>query len=399
MPIPVQIEDVSAIPLWHVDGVERIRRQVGQVNTLQVADQTRPKDSEVVLRISSGFLFDVTGLEQFAQHRNAALIDPELQLVAATIGSTSEPVELGQPLSADSTLQPLLPQDLAVYNDKLRRRTTPMLAKVNDAAAPTLESQLYGASYKGITDLVTKWWWPRPARIGVRFCAARALTPNQVTLFGGALMLAALWLFSIGQFALGLAAGWIMTYLDTVDGKLARVTVQSSAIGNVLDHGMDIVHPPFWYLAWGSGLALAGQTAAIAHWSTTDLLLLIMGGYIGGRLIEAAFHALGSCGIFSWRPFDAYFRLITGRRNPCMILLSTGVLIGRPDLGLYWVVWWTLLSTGILLLRLLYAAVVRVRSGPLHSWLQDAATAADQHPRAYRTFSSTRAAYGAAADA
>ena len=123
-----------------------------------------------------------------------------------------------------------------------------------------------------------------------------------------------------------------------------------------------------------------------------------MGGYIGGRLVEGAFHALGTCDIFSWRPFDAYFRLITGRRNPCMILLGISLLLGRPDLGLYWVVWWTLLSTAILLLRLLYAAGVRARGGPLHSWLLNAEAAALQHPQAYRTFSSTRAAYGAATD-
>ena len=190
-----------------------------------------------------------------------------------------------------------------------------------------------------------------------------------------------------------------MTYLDTVDGKLARVTVQSSAIGNVLDHGMDIIHPPFWYLAWGSGLVQVAQTTAIEHWSSQQLLLLIMGGYIGGRLIEAAFHALGRCGIFSWRPFDAYFRLITGRRNPCMILLSLGVVLGRPDWGLYWVVWWTLLSTAILLLRLVYAVIVRIQQGPLHSWLENADAAAAQYPRAYRTFASTRAAYAGSPDA
>lgn len=390
MTIPVQIEDANAAPLWHVDGAERIRRQVGQIKTLRLA---QPSDTGPVLRISSHFLFDVTGLEQFAQHSSAALIEPEQQLVAATIGCADQHVVLGQPLPAASTLTTLQPDDLAVYNDKLRRRTTPTLAKVTAAAVSGLEAKLYGASYKGITDLVTKWWWPRPARVGVRFCAARQLTPNQVTLFGGLLMLAALWLFSIGQFALGLAAGWIMTYLDTVDGKLARVTVQSSAIGNVLDHGMDIVHPPFWYLAWGGGLVFTNQLGAIGAWTHTELITLVMGGYIAGRLIEAAFHGLGSCGIFSWRPFDAYFRLITGRRNPCMILLTTGVVLGRPDLGLYWVVWWTLISSAILLLRLLYAAVVRLRTGPLHSWLQDADAAAQAHPKAYRTFSSTRAAY------
>ena len=42
-----------------------------------------------------------------------------------------------------------------------------------------------------------------------------------------------------------------MTFLDTVDGKLARVTLTSSPFGNVLDHSLDLIHPPFWYWAWG----------------------------------------------------------------------------------------------------------------------------------------------------
>jgi phosphatidylglycerophosphate synthase len=40
-----------------------------------------------------------------------------------------------------------------------------------------------------------------------------------------------------------------MSVLDSVDGKLARLTFESTPQGDVLDHGMDIVHPPFWYWA------------------------------------------------------------------------------------------------------------------------------------------------------
>ena len=58
-----------------------------------------------------------------------------------------------------------------------------------------------------------------------------------------------------------------------------------------------------------------------------------------------------------------------------MILLTIGVLLGRPDWGLYWVVCWTLLSTALMALRLGYAAIVRAASGPLHSWLEDAEVA------------------------
>ena len=45
-----------------------------------------------------------------------------------------------------------------------------------------------------------------------------------------------------------------MSVLDSVDGKLARLTFTDSRIGNRLDHGLDMVHPPFWYLAWAYGI-------------------------------------------------------------------------------------------------------------------------------------------------
>ena len=32
-----------------------------------------------------------------------------------------------------------------------------------------------------------------------------------------------------------------MTFLDTVDGKLARCTIASSKLGNIFDHGIDLV--------------------------------------------------------------------------------------------------------------------------------------------------------------
>ena len=63
---------------------------------------------------------------------------------------------------------------------------------------------------------------PRP------WCASvpmPAITPNAVTCIGFALMLATCWLFYEGFHFWGLVLGWFMTYLDTVDGKLARVTV------------------------------------------------------------------------------------------------------------------------------------------------------------------------------
>src|SRR3546814_5608995 len=68
------------------------------------------------------------------------------------------------------------------------------------------------------------------------------------------MVIAAVYRLWHGNWWPGLLAAWGMTFLDTVDGKLARITLKSSKLGNVFDHGIDLVHPPFWYWAWAAGL-------------------------------------------------------------------------------------------------------------------------------------------------
>ena len=278
---------------------------------------------------------------------------------------------------------------LDAFEADLRKTEPPLLEPLSTATAKALEDRLYGISYKGITDFVTKWWWPVPAKSMVRVCAHTGITPNAVTGAGLVLMLATCWLFHEGFYFWGLLLGWCMTYLDTVDGKLARVTVQSSRFGHWLDHGMDILHPPFWYWLWG--LSLAGFEPRLGFGFET-LMIFIVAGYVGGRVIEGAFHGLGSVSLFAWRPFDAWFRLFTARRNPCLLLLTAGWLVGEPGLGFELVALWTLISSIVLLGRLVFACCTRMTSGPLTSWLADG-EAERRYPGSFRTFSSTRRAY------
>jgi hypothetical protein len=76
-------------------------------------------------------------------------------------------------------------------------------------------------------------------------------------------------------------------------------------------------------------------------------------------------------GIFCWRPLDSVFRLITGRRNPNLLLLTGSTIAGRPDIGLLLVVAWTVLSSIFLVTRLVLAWQEKRNTGELHSWLQD----------------------------
>ena len=190
---------------------------------------------------------------------------------------------------------------------------------------------------------------------------------------------------------MGVVFAWSMTFLDTVDGKLARVTVTSTPLGNIFDHGIDLIHPPLWYLAWGMGLALSD--ASILGFALPVIYGIIFATYIGGRLCEGAFQLwIARFSIFTWRPFDSYFRLIVARRNPSMIMLTAGLVAGRPDLGLLAVAAWHALSMAVLVARLLQGTVARLRGAAIHSWFTEIGQTVDERALAVRVF--THAAAG-----
>lgn len=222
-------------------------------------------------------------------------------------------------------------------------------------------------AYKGVTDLVTKYVWPVPAMWVTRLCVTLRLTPNMVTSIGAILTLLALGLFWEGYYGWGLLAGWVMTFLDTVDGKLARVTVTSSPLGNIFDHGIDLIHPPFWYLGWLLGLTHTGLPDYTSYYS--ELITAIFGGYIAGRLVEGYFVRRFGFHLHVWRRFDAAFRLILARRNPNLILLTLSWLAGREDLGLLAVAGWTVATLVIHLVQVMQAEYKTAQSGPLASFL------------------------------
>jgi phosphatidylglycerophosphate synthase len=156
--------------------------------------------------------------------------------------------------------------------------------------------------------------------------------------------------------------------LDTVDGKLARCTGASSKWGNVFDHGIDLVHPPFWWWAWEHGLAAYGRPLSPVY--ATMVLWAIIGGYVAQRLIEGIFmRRFGGMHIHVWKRIDSQFRLITARRNPNMVILVVALLFRRPDTGLVLVALWTILSLIFHAVRLAQASEQAARGRPITSWL------------------------------
>jgi len=248
------------------------------------------------------------------------------------------------------------------YAPRLRKTQPPFAFVLRPGEEGRAEAVLFRAAYKGITDLVTRYVWPLPARWLTAVLARAGVSPNAVTLASWGLVLGALAAFATGAFAAGLALAWLMTFLDTVDGKLARVTLRSSRVGHVLDHGLDLLHPPFWYAAWGLALASGGPAwIEAATW-------IAVGGYVLGRLEEGIFLARFGFEIHSWRPLDSRFRLVTARRNPNLLLLTAGTAAGRPDLGLGAVAVWTLASLAFHAVRLAQAWSRARRGDRIRGW-------------------------------
>lgn len=385
----------SAVRLWGLTTTERIQRQLRSegVELCPGGIETLPPDS-TLLMLRGDCLYDdrvIRGLVKAPHVLLEADDDGDVFPAAAHVES-KDAQRVGERLRGDGV--PLEGTGVATvtvaqlaqgFEIGLRKLDLPYVLRVAAERRAALEMLVFSGAYKGVTDLVTKWLWPAPAQLVTRWCVRAGITPNQVTGTSLVLVIVVLALFARGEYGWGLLAGWIMTFLDTVDGKLARVTVTSTQLGNVFDHGIDLIHPPLWYLAWGLGLA----PAVTAIWGITLPMIyaVIFAGYIGGRLCEGAFQLwIARFSIFTWRPFDSYFRLIVARRNPSMIMLTAGLCISRPDLGLLAVAAWHALCMVILVARVLQGAGARWRGAAVQSWFTEIGQTVDARALAVRVF-------------
>jgi phosphatidylglycerophosphate synthase len=355
----------NPVRIWGMSSEERLRRTFVRCS-LELAPSldSLPKGSRVVMA-HAGWVFDENLIRTLAGRADTVLTDARGQPVAASVSGEHAALAAsaltGGLQEILSHLNRLNVEELA-YNSALRKRETPVLEPLTASNASAIEDRLFKASYKGVTDLVTKYIWPVPAQHVTRWCALAGITPNQVTFASLLLVIVTFVLFWRGEFAFGLVAAWFMTFLDTVDGKLARVTLTSSKIGNVFDHGIDLVHPPFWWWAWFVGTAGAGFVIAPA----SPVLWIVLGGYVVQRVEEGIFMRLFGMHMHAWRPFDSFFRLITARRNPNLLILTASTLAERPDLGFVAIAAWTVICLAVHLLQIVQALAA---PRPLVSWM------------------------------
>jgi phosphatidylglycerophosphate synthase len=366
-------ETISArAEVFGLDAHERLRRSFenGGLGLVGI-DQVGALGAERVVALSTSHFYDERLIAAVAGHaRDLLLLSSESESAPIAVGVAGAACRVDPLIAAmrcgedprerarAAGIEILSPTDLVSgYDAKLRKLSPPFVLPADPERVHEIQDRIFDASYKGVTDFVTKWVWPVPAKLVTAACARLGISPNGLTLLSYGLALFAGIAFWEGDFAIGLVSAWLMTFIDTVDGKLARVTLTTSRLGDVLDHGLDLVHPPLWWAAWGAGLATAGSLfGPYAGW-----VAVVFGGYLVGRLLEGAFILAFGQEMFIWRPFDLRFRLVIARRNPNLVLLTGATLAGRPDLGLIAVGIWTLSCIAIQLVRIAQAAAYRLQ--------------------------------------
>ncbi|MDA9223712.1 CDP-alcohol phosphatidyltransferase family protein [Tateyamaria sp.] len=354
-------------PIWGMSPTERLRRMFARLNVSDLSqwDGKSPK-TECCYVISADYAFSQILLADLAKEVGTVLVSEgrpvAAYLTADRAADLVYDIKKGS-VSKVADLKICTPDDLSTaYDERLRKREEPYVVELNPKTLSAVEQRTFYGSYKGVTDFVTLYFWPKPAIAVVRCFAGLLITPNMVTLVSLIFVLMTIWLFWNGFFIFGIFTAWIMTFLDTVDGKLARVTFTSSKFGNIFDHGIDLIHPPFWYWAWAVGAMSVTDNPSIliiAFWITVV-------GYVIQRIQEGIFIKAFGIEMHIWRKFDSWYRLFVARRNPNLAILTAFALFSYPAEGLISVAIWTLISLIVHSLQIFQAARA---PHPLQSWL------------------------------
>lgn len=356
--------------LFGIEVDARARRLAASAG-FECADRPDPRRAALVA--SSHFAWDPAWLKALAE-RPGTVLTLAGKPVMAHLPAGSVAPDMAERMARGSLEVPerfdrIAAETTELGNAELRKRERPFVLPVTEETQDAAERAAYDGAYKGVTDALTLYLWRGAAFYLTRLAARAGVTPNMVTSAGAVLCLLAFWLFWNGHYWPGITAAFAFMVLDTVDGKLARCTGASSKFGNLFDHGIDLVHPPFWYWAWAHGIERYDAALALEPVYGTMLLWAIVVTYVAQRLIEGAFLHRFGMHIHVWRPIDSRFRLVTARRNPNMAILVVAMLFARPDVGLEIVALWTIVSLIFHAVRLAQARVEAERGRQLQSWL------------------------------
>ncbi|MFV0303675.1 MAG: hypothetical protein ACK5IP_22875, partial [Paracoccus sp. (in: a-proteobacteria)] len=194
--------------IWSLTASERLGRMFARIglDDLSAWDGTPPA-SGTCLVISADHVFAQVLLADLKAQPGMVLISagrPVAAHVAADRAADAAADIAAGRLERAADLAVATPEELSsAYDERLRKREIPYVMELTPETVRAAEKRTFSGSYKGVTDFVTLYLWPRPAITVVRWFAGKGITPNMVTALSLVLVLAATWLFWHGWFLTG----------------------------------------------------------------------------------------------------------------------------------------------------------------------------------------------------
>jgi 1L-myo-inositol 1-phosphate cytidylyltransferase / CDP-L-myo-inositol myo-inositolphosphotransferase len=378
---PDPIAKELARPSWaraQLDLIVRIR-PTGSVRLEQVVD-VWPRNSDatpLLLVIPAGSVFDPRLLRALvSQNAPTVLVDsgvgPRIQALLGSAPDTARGKLCGPALleydwaaaqnglleeglrnglghdslaALDVSAQPLY---YASMFRKLRQFWFPAPSLSNRRLA---ERVLLDSIQKGPPDIPAWFHAPIETFLVSRLCKM-PITPNQLTLFCNVVAWTVTILLITGHVAWGLGLAVIVGVLDGLDGKLARLKLETSKAGK-LEHLFDALFENSWWLALAWHLIASGKLPdAFAY------LGLLIGAEVLNALTRASIVRYYGKSISELGPFDRIFRLVGGRRNIYVWILTLGLIYGTLAGAFKLIAWWEAVTAVIQLARAAWALLV-----------------------------------------
>lgn len=213
------------------------------------------------------------------------------------------------------------------------RRCLPLFWFTPSQNSELVERILVEATQKGAQDFPALLHAPLEKFL-VRRLAPTRITPINLTISWIALGFVATFFFATDHLAWAVTLALVIGILDGIDGKLARLRVETSNVGK-LEHHFDSL----FEVGWPVGLAWNLWTSGRLPHGFFYLGIIIVGQIADGlakRTIYGAFAALRR------EPdlFDRIVRLVGARRNVFVWIILIALLFRTPATSLIVMAWW-----------------------------------------------------------
>jgi len=231
------------------------------------------------------------------------------------------------------------------YIVNMRRRVRPLcFAAPPEHDRRLAERIILDSAQTGTLDLPAYLHAPIETRIVSLLCKTR-ITPNQITIGGFVIGCSATAAFALGRVGLGILAALIFGIVDGLDGKQARVKIETTKRGK-WEHYLDYFIENSWWAAIAFHLWRSGQFSNAFYF-----LALIVGSRLLHEFAKRRATLAQGRLLDDVAPFDRAFRLIAARRNVYVWILACGFLLGAFPKSYAIICGWAAFSAAVHLVR------------------------------------------------